>query len=210
MFGRKQEQRSHRRRLMDELKESYGHLKLAAGHVAGGTAEKLTPTYDRAHDAANRRWSTTRAALAPLYEQLREGAANARKEHEAHKKKRWPVLVGLLTAGAAIGAAGAVIARRRRGAAQWDEYDPMPSVTGTPYGTDPHAGHKVAAGAASVADSVSSSAGKIADSLHERSGTKDGSRPTGIAGMAESKTADAADRLSDKAGDKASDTAEKR
>jgi hypothetical protein len=201
VFGRKQEQRSHRQQLMDELMESYGHLKLAAGHVAGGTAEKLTPTYDRAQDAANRRWSTTLDAFMPLYEQMRDGAANARKGHEVHQKKRWPVLVGLLAAGTAVGAAGAVIARRRRAAAQWDEYDPMPAVTGSPYGADPHAGHKVAAGAASVADSVSSNAGKIADSLHDRSGVKDdGGRLTG---MAESKAADAADKVSDKAKDAA-------
>jgi hypothetical protein len=185
VFGRKQEPpRTHRQRMIDELTESYSHLKLAAGHVAGGTAEKLTPTFDRAQGMANRGLSTTRGAFTPLYEQVLEGAANARREREVHKRKRWPVLVGLLAAGAAVGAAGAVVARRRRAAAQWDEYDPMPPVGGTTYGTESSMGHKVSAGAASVADSVSAQAGKLADSLHERSGQpKDPSRPTGIAGM---------------------------
>jgi hypothetical protein len=200
VFGRNQ-QRSHAQQLVDELNESIGHLKLAAAHVAGGTAEKLTPTYDRAHDVANRGWSTTRDAFAPLYEQIREGAANARKEYQVTaNKKRWPMLVGLLAAGAAVGAAGAVVARRRRSAAQWDEYEPMPAVTGTSYGSEAHGGHKVAAGAASVADSVSSGAGKIAETLHERAGDKPGdresTRPTGVAGMADkdTKPSDVADK----------------
>ena len=197
VFGRRQEQRSHRQQLMDELMESYGHLRLAAAHVAGGTAEKLTPTYDRAQGAANRGWSTTRDAFAPLYEQMREGAANARKEHEVHKKKRWPVLVGLLAAGAAAGAAGAVVARRRQAAEQWDEYDPMPAVSGTSYGSDANVGHKVTSGAASVADSVSSGAGKIADTLHERAGDKDSPRPTGIGGMADKDTKPAPNKPAD-------------
>ena len=91
MFGRKQ-QRTQTQLLMDELAESYGHLKSAAGHVAGGTAEKLTPPYDKARNAANRGWYTTKDAFAPLYVQMREGAANARKEQQV-KKNRWPVLV---------------------------------------------------------------------------------------------------------------------
>jgi hypothetical protein len=201
-MGRKHEQRSHRQQLVEELNESIDHLKLAAAHVAGGTAEKLTPTYDRAHDAANRGWSTTKDAFAPLYEQMREGAANARKEYlVSAKRNRWPMLVGLLAAGAAVGAAGAVVARRRRATAQWDEYEPMPAVTGTPYGGETHGAHKVAAGAASVADSVSSGASKIADSLHERAGDKPDDRgsthPTGVAGMAGKDTKPAADKSAD-------------
>ena len=176
VFGRKQ-QRTQTQLLMDELAESYGHLKSAAGHVAGGTAEKLTPPYDRARNAASRSWYTTKDAFAPLYVQMREGAANARKEQQV-KKNRWPVLVGLLAAGAAVGAAGAVVARRRRNAAQWDEYDPMPAVSDASYGSSTSsspaakmasATDKVTASAANVADAVSTQAGKAADSLHEKS-----------------------------------------
>ena len=86
VFGRKQ-QRTQTQQLMDELAESYGHLKLAAGHVAGGAAEKLTPPYDKARNAADRTaGSTTKDAFAPLYVQMREGAANARKEQEVPRR----------------------------------------------------------------------------------------------------------------------------
>ena len=80
--------------------------------------------------------------------------------------------MGLLAAGAAVGAAGAIVARRRRAAAEWDDYDPMTAMDEAQYGGEkPSPGKKVTAGAASVADSVSSQAGKLADTLHEKSGT---------------------------------------
>jgi len=163
--------RTHSEQLMDELSQSYGHLKLAAAHAAGGAAERMTPGYDKARVVAARRWNTTKGTFNPLYEQIREGAANARKKPEPEmKRNKWPVVVGLVAAGAAAGAAGAMIARRRRVASQWDEYDPVPSLEESPYGEPKSsATHRVTAGAASVADSVSAQAGKLADSLHERS-----------------------------------------
>jgi hypothetical protein len=163
---------------MDELFQSYGHLKMAAAHAAGGAAERITPSYDKARNAASRRMSTTSGMFAPFYEQVREGAANARKELQPMKarpqmkqmkRNRWSMVAGLVAAGAAVGACGAMIARRRRVASQWDEYDAMPSLEDSPYG-EPKSSttHRVTAGAASVADSVSSQAGKLADNLHER------------------------------------------
>ena len=176
MFGRKRA-RTHTEQLLDELAESYGHLKMAAGHAAGGAAEKVTPPYDRARNVAARGWYTTKDAFTPLYEQMKDGAANARKEYQVSKKKRWPALFGLLAAGAAVGAVGAMVARRRRAASQWDSYEPLPAIDDLGYGSDESGkmspAKKVTAGAASVADSVSSGAGKIADSLHEKSGRSD-------------------------------------
>jgi len=176
VFGRRKP-RTHTQRLMDELAESYGHLRLAAGHAAGGAAERITPGYDKAIDVAHRGWSTTKGAFSPLYDQMREGAANARKEHEV-KRKKWPMFVGLLAAGVAAGATGAIVARRRRAAAQWDEYDPMPGLADSTYGEAKErsaaASQKVASGAASVADTVSNQAGKIAESLHEKSRAAEG------------------------------------
>jgi hypothetical protein len=167
VFGRSRS-RTHSEQLVDELSQSYGHLKMAAAHAAGGAAERVTPGYDKARGAAGRGWNTTKGAFSPLYEQMREGAANARREQDM-KRNKWPVVVGLVAAGAAAGAAGAMIARRRRVAAQWDEYDPMPSLEESPYGEPKSStGHRVTAGAASVADSVSAQAGKLADSLHEK------------------------------------------
>src|SRR5437588_8760243 len=72
-------------------------------------------------------------AFAPLLEAARSGAAtatrNARKARtKAGKKesrmsrKRTTLLVGLLAAGTAAGAVGAMMARRRN-RAKWDEYE---------------------------------------------------------------------------------------
>ena len=169
MFGRRRSARNHRQRLLDELVESYGHLKLAAGHVAGGAAEKVTPSYDRARDVAVRSWSTTRSSFPQLSEQLRLGAAQARREKKDPNRK-WPILFGLLAAGVAVGALGAMVARRRA-AAQWDEYQPLPDVEEASFATEKgtsSTSKKVTAGAAAVADSVSSGVGKIAETLHEK------------------------------------------
>ena len=162
MFGRSKPSRTHTQQLWDELMESYGHLKLAAGHAAGGAAERVTPSYDRARDVASRRWNTTLDTFSPLYDQMREGAANARKEKQLSKRKKWPLMIGLLAAGTAAGAVGAMVARRRRAAAQWDEYEPLPAIDDLGYGggeSTPTAGKTVPAGAASVADGVSNQAG---------------------------------------------------
>jgi hypothetical protein len=167
--------------MVDELTQSYDHLRQAAAHAAGGAAEKMTPTYDRARGVAGRGWDTTRGAFAPLYEQMRDGAANARKEYVvvSGRRNRWPILVGLLAVGAAAGAAGAVMARRRRAEAEWDEYEPLGGID-SDYGlTEPKGSksRKLTEGAASVADSVSASAGKLADSLHGRT-TRPGEPPS--------------------------------
>jgi hypothetical protein len=173
MFGRGKPAPSHKEQLLDELAQSYGHLKLAAGHVAGGAAEKATPGYDKARNVATRGWGTTKDAFSPLYEQMRQGAANARREYVVvEKKNRWPMLVGLLAAGAAVGAAGAMVARRRRNAT-WDEYEPMPDEDEFGFGTSESderasATAKVSKGAASVADKLSAQAGKVADSMHDK------------------------------------------
>jgi hypothetical protein len=171
--------RSHSQQVKDELTQSYEHLMLAAGHAAGGAAEMMTPPYDKARTVANRGWGTTRGALAPLYEQIRDGAANARKTNgnavvvvETKKKTRMPMLFGLLAAGAAVGAAGAIAARRRRAASEWDEYEPLGGIDSS-YGMSEGKGSatsKLSKGAASVAGSVSSGASKLADSLHSKSG----------------------------------------
>jgi hypothetical protein len=173
VFGRNKPSQNHRQRVLDELGESYGHLRLAAGHAADGAAERMAPSYDRARELAVRRMGTTASTLTPLYEQMMQGAAKARKENKKVSKRKWPMLVGLLAAGATAGAAGAMVARRRRAAAQWDEYEPLPSIDDMSYrgeGGTVGATQKVKAGAASMADSVSASAGKIAESLHEKSG----------------------------------------
>jgi gas vesicle protein len=222
VFGRK-ESRTHTDQLLDELAQSYGHLKLAAGHAAGGAAEKLTPPYDKARNAASRGWISTKDAFTPMYEQMKDGAANARKGADVSdsRKNRWPMLAGLLAAGAAVGAASAMIAKRRRAAKEWDEFEPDQMLDETGYGvegtrpaddtardkvsTAAHtAGKKVTAGAAAVASGVSSQAGKLADALGEKSRT-----PSEAVSDLEGRTSDVAAEVSDKTGEVAQKATEK-
>ena len=99
----------------------------------------------------------------------------------ANRKTRWG-LIGLLAAGAAVGAAGAMFARRRRAAAaQWNQYEPgIDDIAFADAATDVGDGvvaattKKVAAGAAAVAESVSTQAHKLADTLHEKTHTPTG------------------------------------
>lgn len=202
MFGHRQKQQTHRQQFMDELNQGVGALRRAAGHFALGTAEHMGPTYDRARAAANRGWDSTRDTLNPMYHSMREramqgrsmggpqelaraaarwrgmGMGGAKAKPKSHGRMRG--LVSLLAAGAAVGAAGAAVARRRRNQlAEWEEYDPMTGETRyygehSRYGDESAYGsrstrERMASGAASMADSLSDRAGRIADSLHERS-----------------------------------------
>jgi hypothetical protein len=168
--------------IMDELSESYGHLRQAAGHVAGGAAEVVTPRYDWARHVAAKGWEGTRGAFQPMVNQMRTGAANARAHYpvEQSTRNRWPALVGLLAAGAAVGAAAAMVVRRRR-AAEWDEYEPIPPMAEGPFDTEPRSTtQKVSAGAAALAESASTQAGKVAESLRSKSEMpSSGAPPTG-------------------------------
>jgi hypothetical protein len=178
VFGRKnaRQAHNHRQQFMSEFGEGVGALRRAAGHLAQGTAESLSPTYDRARDIAGRGMESTRRSISPMYRQMRQGPMSMRSmrrlQKEATKRSRMRMLRGLLVTGAAVGAASAAVARRRRQQAEWAEYGP----TGTDesryaesaYGQR-SAKQKVAAGAASMADSLSDRAGRIADNLHERS-----------------------------------------
>jgi hypothetical protein len=130
--------------MRDELSEGFGHIWQAAAHAAAGLGETVGPKWDSAkghlpprtrtmRDAATYGWDSTLAAFAPLMDAARSGAVTAtKKANKARKKamkkesgmsrKRATILVGLLTAGAAAGAAGALIARRRN-RAKWEEYE---------------------------------------------------------------------------------------
>jgi hypothetical protein len=192
VFGHKHARETHRQQFMNELGVGVGALRRAASHFALGTAERLSPTYDRARVVAGRGWDSTRETLTPLYQQISRNAATSRatmaaqaaKARMSRQQKNRPGgkmrgFAGLLAAGAAVGAAGAVVARRRRAQqAEWEEYDPMTGETryygGSRYGDESQYGHRsakerVASGAANMADTLSSRAGRIADTLHERS-----------------------------------------
>jgi hypothetical protein len=163
--------------MMSELGEGVGALRRAAGHLAQGTAERLSPTYDRARNMAGRGWESTRGRLSPVSGQVKQRAEHVRamrnRKMEAPKHSRMRTMRRLVLAGAAVGAAGAAMARRRR-QEEWQEYDKMTGFdqsryAESEYGAKASARQKVATGAANMADSLSSGAGRIADSLHERS-----------------------------------------
>jgi hypothetical protein len=191
---RRRSAKSRARLAKEELGESFEHLMQAATHVAGGVGatvgpkvsaarEYVSPATGKVRDTASHGWETTMAALAPLAAAARDGAKDgSRKARRAARKakgkgyraigkkenrmsrKRWPMLAGLLAAGAAVGAAGALVRRRRK--KQWQEYDPSRSLESTA-GSAKSAAHRVAdkvsAGAHSAAAKISGTAETAAD-----------------------------------------------
>jgi hypothetical protein len=135
MFRRRQAQ-THRKQMRNELVESLNHLRLAASHGASGTASYLGPRYDSARKSAQSAGKSAgptarkanRATAAAVMPFIVAAGRNAKKGkakvmRQETSTRRWPmVLGGLLAAGAAVGAAGAVIARRRANRDQWEEY----------------------------------------------------------------------------------------
>lgn len=149
-----------------ELGESFDHFMQAATHAAGGVGATMGPKaadgVHRVKEGASHGWESTMAALAPLAAAAAEGAREAgrstkqagRKAGKASVKKmravtpkresrmsrrRWPMLAGLLAAGAAVGAAGALVMRRRR-QQQWQEYDPSHAMDPVAANADEKAG----------------------------------------------------------------------
>ncbi|MFY1674492.1 hypothetical protein ACN27G_31860 [Plantactinospora sp. WMMB334] len=144
--------RSRRRLVKAELGESFDHLMRAATHAASGVGATvgprayaartyLAPTAGRVRATASESWESALHRFAPLATAAADGARQAGSvAHKARSKKmramrkknstgrrRWPVLTGLLVAGAVAGAVGAA-AMRRRGQRPWDEYDPAAAL----------------------------------------------------------------------------------
>jgi len=144
--------KSHRQLVRAELGESFDHLMQAATHAASGLGanvgpriyaarDHVSPTAARVRNRASDGWESTMTAFAPLAVAATDGARQAgsvalkarSKKMRAMRKKnsmtgrRWPMLTGLLLAGAVAGAMGAV-AMRRRGQQPWDSYDPAATL----------------------------------------------------------------------------------
>lgn len=141
--------KTHRELAKSELSESFDHFMQAATHAAGGVGKTVgprvhiarqyvTPAAGRIREGAATGWGTTMTALTPLAVAATDGARQAgsmarrtraknmkrlRRSESRMSGSRWPMLAGLLLAGAAVGTVGA-IAMRRRQQQQWDEYDP--------------------------------------------------------------------------------------
>lgn len=144
---------SHRQLVRDELGESLDHLVRAANHAASGVGaavgprayaarDYLSPTATRVRRTASDGWESAMTRVAPLAVAAAAGARQAgsvalearSKRVKAMRKKnsmlrrRWPMLTGLLVAGAVAGAMGAVAMRRREQQHPWDEYDPAAAL----------------------------------------------------------------------------------
>jgi len=115
--------------------------------------DRVQPTAVKAKDAASSSWDSALATLTPLVtaatektQRVSKSTAKASKKDAKKKAKkldksaaralgrkrsnRGAKLGGLLIAGAAVGAAGAYVVRKRR-QEQWDEYDPTPVTSST-------------------------------------------------------------------------------
>jgi hypothetical protein len=132
-----------------EMGKSFDHFMQASTHAAGGVGATVGPRMNAARsyvappatkvrDSATAGWASTLAALAPLVAAANDGAKQARyaaktkniknlRKKEQPKMSRWPLVAGIVAAGAAVGAAGAIAMRRRR-QQQWDEYDPSKAL----------------------------------------------------------------------------------
>jgi hypothetical protein len=136
----------------EELGVGWDHMMQAASHAAGGVGSAIgprahavrsmiTPAAGRVRNVASTGWESTMGTISPLMEAAREGAREATeaalkekaklmklaKKEERMKQKRIGLAVGLLAAGVAVGAAAALVMRRRR-SSTWEEYDPSQAL----------------------------------------------------------------------------------
>jgi hypothetical protein len=118
MFRRRQA-KTQGRLMREEFGESFEHFRMAVGHAAGGAATLVAPKVD----------SAKRSIRPGLRKSARKGKATLMREEP--RMRRWPmVLGGLLAAGAVVGAASAIISRRRANRDQWEEYGSTRSTSG--------------------------------------------------------------------------------
>lgn len=121
MFSLGLRRRTHGQIARAELGESFDHFRQAATHAATGMGETLEPLAAAA--AANARQAGDAARRA----KAKNLTAINKKKESRMSRKRWPMLAGLLAAGAAVGAVGALVMRRRR-QHEWEEYDPTQAL----------------------------------------------------------------------------------
>lgn len=118
-----------------------GRMKTAASSGWGSTIAALAPLATAATEGARQAGSATRNAKADNAKALQKNAKALQKNAKVLQKKSSKIkgkktdgnrskLGTLLVVGAAVGAAGAMVLRRRK-QQQWDQYDPS-----RPIGTD--------------------------------------------------------------------------
>jgi len=209
--------KTHRRLMTEELAQSLDHFRMAAAHAADGTALALTPTVDAAKRSVKpglrKARGATVATIVPLALAARSSAISARDQAGAAARKarknagkgkaklmrkepsvkRWPMMLGgLVVAGTAIGAVGAIVARRRANRTQWEEYGATrPSTTSRTDSMVDTAKSTVEAGkekvqsladsakdrAADLMSSAATTASEKSADLYSRGSTPNNSRP---------------------------------
>lgn len=152
MFGFGGTPKTHGQLAKDEFGVGVDHMLQAAQHAAGGVGSAVgprvhsmrsmvTPAAGRVRTVASSGWDSTVSSLAPIMAAAREGAreateaaikakakADKARQKEGHvKQRRIGLALGLLAAGVAVGAAAALVVRRRRRNA-WEDYDPSDAL----------------------------------------------------------------------------------
>jgi hypothetical protein len=119
---RRRQVKTHTRLAREELTEGFGHLRMAAAHAADGAAGALAPRVDAARKAVKPGLSKAGGAMLGAAMIAPRLARRGKKKESGMAGKRWPMMVGgLLATGLAVGAASALI-KRRRSRTTWDEY----------------------------------------------------------------------------------------
>jgi gas vesicle protein len=234
LFGFGGTPKTHGQLAKEEFGVGFDHIMQAAQHAAGGVGSAvgprvhnvrsmITPAAGRVRTAASTGWDSTVGTLAPIMVAAREGAREAtetalkarakeakRRQKEAQvKQRRIGLAVGLLAAGVAVGAAAALVVRRRRRNA-WEDYDASEALESMMDSVNDRTGE-----VKSTAAELKDKAAGLADDAKARA--SDMSQKTGdsiqkAAGKTTDAVQNAADKTSDavqKTADKASNTAQK-
>lgn len=216
LFGFGGTPKTHGQLAKEEFNAGFDHMMLAAQQAAGGVGSAMgprvhdvrsmvRPTATRVRTAASTGWDSAVGTFAPIMAAAKEGAreateaalkAKAReaKRHEKEeqvKQKRIGMALGLLAAGVAVGAAAALVMRRRRRNA-WEDYDPSEALESM---------------MDTVSDKASDMRGKAADVKDKASDMASDVRAKGSE-MSE-KASDAIQKTADKSGDTIEKTGEK-
>lgn len=202
-----------------ELGESWEHFLAAATHAANGVGQTVGPGAAKLKGAASNSWMSTAATLAPLAAAYHDGAAHAtaaalKQQKKAHKKahngkkgkpvsnRRTGMLIGLLAAGVALGAAGALVVRRRR-RQEWAEYDPtgaLDSMSSDTRSMADKAADKSGGTMDKLAHHTSKAMDKTADKLSSAASSMRKTDYKGKADEAAERANDATDKMASKFG----------
>jgi hypothetical protein len=174
--------------MREELSQSFEHLRYAAAHAATGAANTIAPRFDAARaavkpglrkargktsDGVDTVFGAARSTTRQAKGLARRSTARVTKKESAMAGRRWPVVIGgLMVAGAAAGAVGALV-KRRRAQRSWDEYDSTRSTTGNNKAMLDTAKSSMDAGINRVSSAASTAKDRASDLIGSTSSTSD-------------------------------------